>query len=74
MIIVNSPLMQKQIQQILEEMEEPNYTFVKKDGIKLYFETNMEDKEEAATIAKKAIKSSDFGSALMFKVKTGEYI
>ena len=33
-----------------------------------------EDNEEAAAIAKKTIKSSSFGSALMFKVNTHEYI
>lgn len=74
MIIVNSPIMHKQIQEIVEGIEEPNYTFQKKDGIKLYFETDAEDEEQAADIAKKAIKTNPIGSALMFKVKTEEYI
>ncbi|UPU39608.1 hypothetical protein MX850_02290 [Erysipelothrix sp. Poltava] len=46
-IIINSPIMQKQIQKIVESMTDPKCTFVKKDGIKLYFETDMEDKDEA---------------------------
>lgn len=74
MIIVNSPLMQKKIQELLEGMDSPKYTFIKKEGIKAYYETDMEDEEAAATIAKKAIKSTDFGSALILKVKTEEYI
>lgn len=74
MIIVNSPLMRKQIRELLENVDEPKYTFIKEDGIKIYFETDLEDNEEAAAIAKKTIKSSSFGSALMFKVNTHEYI
>lgn len=74
MIIVNSPLMRKQIRELLVNIDEPSYTFKKEEGIKLYFETNIDDDEQAAAIAKKAIKESSFGSALMFKVNTQEYI
>lgn len=74
MIIVNTPIMQKQVQKILEEMSNPIFEFKKKEGIKLYFETDMDNEEEAAKIAKKAIKSSSIGGTLMFKVNTGEYI
>lgn len=74
MIIVNSPIMQDKIIKILESLEEPTYKFIKKDGIKVYFETNLEDKDEACAIAKKEIKKDPMASAIMFTVKPNEYI
>ncbi len=74
MIIVNSPIMQKQIQKIVEGLESPKFTFLKKDGIRLYFETDYEDKEEACKIVKAAIKNDPMGGALLVTVKTEEYI
>jgi len=73
MIIVNSPLMHDEIKEALEANEDPTYTFEKKEGIKQYFETNMEDQEEAASIAKQIIKD-DVSSVIMFKVRTEEYL
>lgn len=74
MIIVNSPIMQKQIQTIVEGLDNPKSTFVKKDGIKLYFEVDMEDKEEACKLIKAAIKKDPMAGAIMFTVKPGEYV
>ena len=71
MIIVNSPIMQKQIQKIVEGLESPKFTFLKKDGIRLYFET---DYEEACKLVKAAIKNDPMGGALLVTVKTEEYI
>ena len=73
MIIVNSPLMHKQIQEQLELNEDPSFKFVKKEGIKLYFETGAEDLEKAVGIAKQVIKDK-VSDVIMFKVKTEEYI
>ncbi len=74
MIIVNSPIMQDKIIKILEAVESPKFTFVKKDGIKIYFETELEDRDEACKIATKEIKKDPIASAIMFKVKASEYI
>ena len=74
MIIVNSPIMQDKIIKILEAIEEPTFEFVKKDGIKVYFNTSLENKEEACAIAKKEIKKDPIASAIMFTVKSEEYI
>lgn len=74
MIIVNSPIMQKQIQAIVEGIEDPKFTFVKKDGIRQYFETDFEDKEAACKIVKAAIKKDPMGGALLVTVKSEEYI
>lgn len=74
MIIVNSPIMQDKIIKILETLKDPTYTFVKKDGIKIYFETSLDDKAEACKIAKKEIKKDPMGGAIMFTVKENEYI
>lgn len=73
MIIVNSPLMHKKIQEQLELNEDPSFKFVKKEGIKLYFETDAEDLEKAVGIAKQVIKDK-VSDVIMFKVKTEEYI
>ncbi|WP_323615664.1 hypothetical protein [Erysipelothrix rhusiopathiae] len=73
-IIINSPIMQKQIQKIVETMTDPKCTFVKKDGIKLYFETDMEDKDEACKRIKAEIKKDPMAGAIMFTVKADEYI
>lgn len=74
MIIVNSPIMQKQIQAIVEKIEDPKFTFIKKDGIRLYFETEFEDKEAACKLVKAAIKNDPMGGALLITVKADEYI
>lgn len=73
MIIVNSPLMHNEIKKQLELNEEPFYTFVKKEGIKLYFETNSDDQEKAVSTAKQIIKNK-VSDVIMVKVKTEEYL
>lgn len=73
MIIVNSPLMHNEIKKQLELNEEPSYTFVKKEGIKLYFETDSEDQEKAVSTAKQIIKNK-VSDVIMAKVKTEEYL
>ncbi len=73
MIIVNSPLMHNQIIEKLEANESPSFTFVKKDGIKLYFETDAENPESSVGIAKKIIKEK-VSDVIMVKVKTEEYL
>lgn len=73
MIIVNSPLMHKEIEKQLELNEEPSYTFVKKEGIKLYFETDADDSEKAVNTAKQVIKNK-VSDVIMVKVKTEEYL
>jgi len=73
MIIVNSPLMHEQIKTQLELNEDPSYTFVKKEGIKLYFETDTNDDDKAVATAKKVIKEK-VSDVIMVKVKTEEYI
>ncbi|WP_159519133.1 hypothetical protein [Erysipelothrix urinaevulpis] len=71
MIIVNSPLMQDEIKAAVEAIESPTFTFVKKDGIRLYFETESEDLEAAVKIAKTEIKNMPNATALFFSVVAG---
>jgi len=65
--------MHDEIKEALEASDDPTFTFDKKEGIKQYFETDMEDQEEAAAIAKQIIKD-DVSSVIMFKVRTEEYL
>lgn len=74
MIIINSPLMHKKIIALLESQETPSFTFIKQEGIKLYFESSIENSEEAAAKAKSIIKSDPLFSSLLIKVNTEEYI
>lgn len=70
MVVVHSGIMQSQLQKIVESCHECHFRFVKKDGIKLYFEADIEDEDKAAAIAKKAIKSDPIGGTLLVSVKT----
>lgn len=65
--------MHNEIKKQLELNEEPSYTFVKKEGIKLYFETDSEDQEKAVSTAKQIIKNK-VSDVIMVKVKTEEYL
>lgn len=73
-IIVNTPIMQDKIQKIVESMTEITCKLVKKDGIKLYFETNLDDQDKACALIKSAIKKDPIASAIGFTVKTQEYV
>lgn len=73
MIIVNSPLMHDKIKNQLELNDEPSYTFVKKEGIRLYFETDADNDDVAVSTAKKVIKEK-VSDVIMFKVRTEEYL
>ncbi|GEN55931.1 hypothetical protein GCM10012290_04350 [Halolactibacillus alkaliphilus] len=69
MIEISSPTQQDKIIELLTTMTAGDITFTYKEkkGIALYFETNTDDLEEAAKIAKKAIKGEPWGSILYFR-------
>ncbi|MDR2465061.1 MAG: hypothetical protein LBD38_02135 [Streptococcaceae bacterium] len=68
MIVVNAALSQDKIITLLEEN---NFNYVAKKGIKLIFETEK-DENIAKEEAKALIKNSSFGSALYFNVEVTE--
>ncbi|MFT8352651.1 hypothetical protein [Clostridium saccharoperbutylacetonicum] len=71
MIIVNCALRQEDVIKIVEEIEvegEKAFKFVKKEGLKLFFDCSLEDSAKASTIAKQAIKDTQLGKALFFSV------
>ena len=72
-IIINAPIMQSKIQSIVEQIESINCKLIKKDGIKLYFEIDYEDKEEACSIIKKEMKKDPIAQTIMFNVMPEEY-
>lgn len=69
MIKVSSALKQDEIVELLNAYEETEleFSFVRKEGIALYFETNASDLEEAAKTAKALIKAQPWGSILYFQ-------
>jgi len=68
MVVINSALKQDEIKDVLTSYNEDGvtFTFNKKAGIKLYFETSMEDKTAAAALAKKLIKATSWGGVIFF--------
>lgn len=73
MIILNCPMKRDYITELLETYDKDCVTFKKIDekGMKLTFETNIEDEEKAAKIAKETIKATEIGSVLYFQVSVG---
>lgn len=71
MIVVNCSLKQDDVVKIVENIEVENkkiFKYIKKEGIKLFFECNLEDEKNATLIAKKSIKSTEIGRVLYFGV------
>ena len=73
-ISVASALKQDDIISCLESLAEGDFTykFLKKDGIKLYFEVTGEP-ELAALNAKEKIKNTDWGRILYYKVQKEQF-
>lgn len=69
MIIVNSPLMQDKITQIVLNISDIHFEFVKKEGIQLFFKCDSSDLENAVAIIKKSIKNDPVGKTLLISVK-----
>jgi len=65
-ISINSPLKADEIIELLEN-QDGQFTFVEKKGIKLLFETTIEDKVVAARLARETIKKEPWGSVLYFQ-------
>lgn len=70
MIKVSSALKQDDIVELLDSYEENDleFSYFRKEGIALYFETNAVDLEAAAQRAKELIKEQPWGSVLFFQV------
>jgi len=65
MISINTPLQHDNIIELLEK-QDGQFTFTSKKGIKLLFDTTIEDKVAAAKIAREMIKKSPWGGGLYF--------
>lgn len=71
MIKVNSALQQDKIIELLNTYTDGDnltFTFEEKKGISLLFQTNEENLDKAAKVAKAAIKKESWGSVLYFQV------
>lgn len=68
MIKVTSPFMQKEIIALLEKNEDPSYTYIKKQGIQLHFDTTSSNESEAADYAKQLLKKQDFAKGIALSV------
>ncbi|MBT2217209.1 hypothetical protein KK120_15375 [Virgibacillus dakarensis] len=69
MIEISSAVQQDKIIELLSNYREEGtqFSFKDKKGINLYFETNTDDLEKAAKLAKSAIKNQPWGSVLYFR-------
>ncbi|MFV0380048.1 MAG: hypothetical protein ACK5KQ_04395 [Anaerorhabdus sp.] len=70
MIIVNMPLKRDVVKGVAEKFDEEGhkFTFIKEEGIKLFYEDVNTNEEEGATLLKKAIKK-ELGPAFFFNVE-----
>ena len=70
-IVVKSPLMADKIKDLLDNkaIDGLSFSFVEKNGINQTFHAVGENIADAAAIAKKVIKSSDFGKGIYFTVE-----
>lgn len=70
MIRVHAPLKREAIKALLsgQTIDGHTFSFIKEDGMKLYF-SSSEDEQKAVSVAKKAIKSTEYGPALFFMVE-----
>lgn len=69
MIRISSPLRQEEIIELLNEYSGDNlsFTFKKKNGIALFFDTDASNVEKSAKLAKALIKEQSWGSILSFQ-------
>lgn len=68
MIKVTCPFMQKEIITLLEKNEDPSYTYIKKQGIQLHFDTTSLNETESAEYAKQLLKKQDFAKGIALSV------
>lgn len=69
MIYVNSAAMQNEIIKLLEDCDAAiKFKYSTKKGIKLGFEVDTEDLDNAIIVAKAVLKDSELGKALYFQV------
>jgi len=71
MVLVNCPLMQEDIIKIIEEYkieDKQVFKLVNKKKIQLYFESTIENDNEACQIVKGIIKSYKYSPALVYHV------
>lgn len=71
MIIVNCAWKQDEIIEIVENIKIENkkvFKYLKKQGIRIFFECDITDIEKACTIATKTIFDSDYGKVLFYNV------
>lgn len=68
MIVINTALKQEEIKKVLEGITEPKFTFVKKTGLKLYFQCDSADSAAAAAVAKKALKAAPDLAMVYFNI------
>jgi len=71
MVIVNCPLMQNNVISLVEAiiMEGKNpFKFVKKEGMKIFFDLTDISEDNACILIKSEIRKSELGSLLNFSV------
>jgi len=71
MIVVNSPLRQNEIIEVVEQIEIDGakpFKLIKKQGLKVCFDSTLESADEAFAIIKKEIRKTDFGNVIYFSI------
>lgn len=70
MLVIHAPLMADKITNVLSEYRDGSarFSFISKTGMKLKFDCDGIEEQQAAELAKKLIKAQPFGKTLYFSV------
>lgn len=68
MLIISSPLKADQVKEVLDGYDKDGVTirFLRREGMRLYFEMTGCHGYDATDLAKKIVRSHEFGNALYF--------
>lgn len=70
MILINCPLKQDYIIELVEGISEFRFTLLEKKGMQLVFDTECPSDSEAVALVKSTIKATEVGKVLYFTVES----
>lgn len=70
MLVVKSPMLTEKVKEVLDGYEDQGVkiSFLKQDGMSLYFSIEGIDGYDAISLTKKIIRSNDWGNSIYFSV------
>lgn len=72
MVVVTSPLMREKVKNIVLNIENLDISFVKEEGINLFFNTDA-DIDYAISVIKSELKKDPMSGSIIIKVRKDDY-